>query len=79
MLTKEQLKTFRSAVDREYQGDARARAAEAEAKAKAAADPVNALKNTEDILMSSLSPEDNTPCNSQASSVEDLTDDAMCL
>ena len=69
MPTKEQLKTFRRAGDREYQSVARARAAEEEAKAKTAADTVSTFENTED----------NAPCNSQASPVEDSTNDAMRL
>ncbi|KHJ30915.1 putative eka-like protein [Erysiphe necator] len=77
MSNKEQLKTFPSVGDSEDQAIARPRTAEAEAKA--AVDTVNTLENTKDIMTSSLSPEDNTPCNSQASSVEDSTDDAMRL
>lgn len=79
MPTKEQIKTFRSAGDREYQVVARARAAETKAKAKAAADIVNTSEDTKDNMTISLSLEDNKTCNFLALSVEDSADEAMCL
>ncbi|POS83293.1 hypothetical protein EPUL_003835 [Erysiphe pulchra] len=69
MPIKEQLKTYRSAGDWEYQVVTIAKVEEAEAKS--AASTIDTFEETGNIMNFSLSREYNFPCNSQALFVED--------